>query len=563
MLYVRHLRFHRPIVAMMILCIGLGTSSPCQGQEPTKLVVPHDSFAFMTIRVDRLIEIPTLKPLLMATDEGAESPLKSFEKEIGISLSDVERLTILFPQLTEEMDSAVVTVSMKQPIEEKTLLTRMRAYSPRQQERGYRPVAPDEASEFSPEAGAVYYHPGGADDFVMFILDDKTLMFLGVSRHDPTGGIALLGQLARRAKVGALSDAINIIDDHLIVVGVNVPQINTILPEPLPLELKALQPLLKAKSATLTLDIDAEFQVKGTLRFPDGKMSEDGLRVLKFLQTLAQQQVAEFKKEMATLPEKENREILSTLMSRVETAITQATLDTDNADVRLQMSMPADNTLALAVKAATIQMGQAQKRVVSQNNLKQIGLALHNYHDTVGTFPASDAPSAIPISGAKPLLSWRVAILPFIGQDNLYRQFNHSEPWDSEHNLKLLKQMPQLYTIPNRPTDKPGMTYIQGFVGEHAVFLPGPRGRALLSITDGTSNTLMVVEGDEAVPWTKPADIPFDDKNVPKLIGTQGGFNGLMTDGSVRFFRTPIDPEMLRRLIHASDGEIVDFEKVK
>src|SRR5207249_2796575 len=82
----------------------------------------------------------------------------------------------------------------------------------------------------------------------------------------------------------------------------------------------------------------------------------------------------------------------------------------------------------------------AGRRTVSQNNLKQIGLAMHNYHDTYRHFP----PQALTDKNGKPLLSWRVAVLPFIEQDNLYRQFKLDEPWDSEHNRKLLERMPKL-----------------------------------------------------------------------------------------------------------------------
>src|SRR5262249_34008276 len=72
-------------------------------------------------------------------------------------------------------------------------------------------------------------------------------------------------------------------------------------------------------------------------------------------------------------------------------------------------------------------------RKQSQNNLKLIGLAFHNYLSTYGVFPASASFK----KGKKPLLSWRVAILPFIEQEALYKKFKLDEPWDSPHNKKL------------------------------------------------------------------------------------------------------------------------------
>ena len=73
---------------------------------------------------------------------------------------------------------------------------------------------------------------------------------------------------------------------------------------------------------------------------------------------------------------------------------------------------------------------------------------MHNYHDTYGTFP----PAATTDGADKPLLSWRVAILPFLEQQPLYEQFHLDEPWDSPHNKTLIEQMPQVYAIPGSPT---------------------------------------------------------------------------------------------------------------
>src|SRR5262249_40256468 len=104
-------------------------------------------------------------------------------------------------------------------------------------------------------------------------------------------------------------------------------------------------------------------------------------------------------------------------------------------------------------------------RAQSANNLKQIGLALHNYHDTMGNFP----PAAIVDEQGNRLLSWRVAILPYIEQVELYKQFKLDEPWDSDHNKKLIAKMPKTYALPNKMS-KPGETHYRVFVGNGALF---------------------------------------------------------------------------------------------
>src|SRR4029079_19061390 len=113
----------------------------------------------------------------------------------------------------------------------------------------------------------------------------------------------------------------------------------------------------------------------------------------------------------------------------------------------------------------------------------------------------------------KPSLSWRVEILPYIEQQALYNQFELDEPWDGEHNKKLIPLMPKTYASPVKP-GKPGYTPYQMVVGPSA--LPGPTLRYRVSIPDGTANTIAVVEASELVIWTKPDDVMFPDKELPK-----------------------------------------------
>src|SRR5262249_5499853 len=141
------------------------------------------------------------------------------------------------------------------------------------------------------------------------------------------------------------------------------------------------------------------------------------------------------------------------------------------------------------------------------------------YHDVNKHFP----PQAVYSPDGKPLLSWRVLILPYLEKDDLYKEFHLDEPWDSEHNKKLLAKMPKTYAMPGRQEKEPTETFYQGFAGKGA-FFDGKQGTKIVDITDGASNTIMVVEAAKAVPWSKPEDIPFDaGKPLPKLGGHFGG----------------------------------------
>jgi uncharacterized protein (TIGR03067 family) len=166
----------------------------------------------------------------------------------------------------------------------------------------------------------------------------------------------------------------------------------------------------------------------------------------------------------------------------------------------------------------------------SSNNLKQIGLAFHNYHDANRGFPLH----AIYSKDGKPLLSWRVAILPYVEEIELYRQFKLDEPWDSPNNKKLVKQMPRIYKIPG-VKDEEGMTHYQLITGPGTPF-DGNKQINILKMPNGTSNTILAVEAKAPVIWSKPEDLtlPRDRSKIPELGVRKDSILILMCDGSVR-----------------------------
>jgi Protein of unknown function (DUF1559) len=182
-------------------------------------------------------------------------------------------------------------------------------------------------------------------------------------------------------------------------------------------------------------------------------------------------------------------------------------------------------------------------RTRNANNLKQLGLGLHIYHDSKGKMP----PPAIVDKAGKPLLSWRVALLPYVEQEKLYREFKLDEPWDSEHNKKLIAKMPSTYEPPNVKLDEPGGTLYQLFVGPGAY----RQGLSFAKVTDGLSQTIFVTEAAEPVIWTKPEDMSYDPKKpLPKLGGQFGGdFYVAMMDGAVKLVPKTVSEASLRAAI--------------
>jgi hypothetical protein len=260
---------------------------------------------------------------------------------------------------------------------------------------------------------------------------------------------------------------------------------------------------------------------------------------------------------------------------------------------RLSLELTSDNggaTQAIALLARPLQAARtAAGRSQSMNNLKQIMLAMHNYHDTHGAFP----PQAIRSQDGKPLLSWRVALLPFLEAGDLYKQFHLDEPWDSAHNKPLIEKMPAVLASPHLgdALRAKGMTSYLAPLSKQpqAVFVaPKPitpeaqangertpdeeskeaqmifdiaRGARMQLITDGTSNTIAVVEvhPKHAVIWTKPDDLVIDPKDPTARLRGQpnDGFTAAICDGSVRFIKAAIDIKTLLRLFQMDDGEVI------
>ncbi|RIK75335.1 MAG: hypothetical protein DCC67_15425, partial [Planctomycetota bacterium] len=195
----------------------------------------------------------------------------------------------------------------------------------------------------------------------------------------------------------------------------------------------------------------------------------------------------------------------------------------------------------------------AAMRSQDMNDMRQIALAMHNYHDVHNSFPTD-----VYSEDGKPLLSWRVELLPYMEQQGLYERFKLDEPWDSEHNRKLLAQIPEAFL--SSAGGEPGKTRYQGLKGEKTIFR-GAKGVAVREITDGTSNTLMFVQTDpaKAVEWTRPADINFDAKKpLAGLDSSQGAFLAAFCDGSVQYLSMAPGDEALKRLAIRDDGETID-----
>ncbi len=209
----------------------------------------------------------------------------------------------------------------------------------------------------------------------------------------------------------------------------------------------------------------------------------------------------------------------------------------------------------IAAEKPKEQSDAASMRASSQH-LRQIGLAMHNYHDTHTQLPAFSKSE-----NGKPLLSWRVMVLPYLEQFALYNEFKLDEPWDSPHNKSLIGRMPDIFKSPGVKSSKPGMTTYQTVMGDDTIFEANGGKVSFRDVGDGLANTAMVIDASpefETI-WTKPGDLMPDTAKIRKALEDRFKNGGLilLTDGSVRQLRKGLDDAAIMNMFSRNDGQVI------
>lgn len=212
--------------------------------------------------------------------------------------------------------------------------------------------------------------------------------------------------------------------------------------------------------------------------------------------------------------------------------------------------------------AGIVKQREENRDVLCRSNIERIGQALLDYQRDHGALP----PSVIAGQGGQPLLSWRVAILPYLGRQDLYDQFRFDEPWDGPHNAALLAKMPEVFAC---PSDGRCLKYCRTpylvIVGPEANEQMGKplferaRGVDQREILDGTAFTVMVAEASRLVPWTKPDDLSYEPDGPLPQFGKRHGdrFNVVYADGRADAWRGGRSAELLRGAITRDGNEIL------
>ncbi len=518
-----------------------------KGQLNDLKLVPADTAAFVSVRVADLMKSALGKKLLPELRQGFAETLERQEKELGVPLAGIERLTVLVP-FGPDRDSIVIVRTLKPFDRDKVL--------------GPQPVKRDVAGKtlYQRRGSAAHVYPAGES---VFVLGGPRVSELVKAKPKKAGVLA--GALRRAG------------EKHAVVLGIQPeqalrqeargrgrgdkerPGLEQLLDD-LPPESLPYRPLLEARSVIVTVDVSAVVRVDAELRYADEARAQDGLAAARTAlyvgRHLARRGLG---KELG----------LAKVFPQVEQGLKGVTLQRETTTVQASLRLPlgaAQLAALLAVvreQAARLRAFKARLRAFNQ--LKQLALAGINFADSNNNVLFGPA---IYSKDGKPLLSWRVTLLPYLDQGKLYKEFKLDEPWDSPHNKKLLEKMPAVYAPVMGKTKEPYSTYYRIFTGPNTPFDPmkarrGPEGlggaRFPASFPDGTSNTILIVEAAEAVPWTKPDELEFDRKKpLPKLGGQFPGiFLAALADGSVRMIRRAISEETLKNAIDPADGNVL------
>lgn len=439
------------------------------------------------------------------------------------------------------------------------------------------------------DLNAPFYYCGSYGESVIVPIDDTTLVVLPMTTY--SGGPALVAGLLRRRADGPLAEALALADKHDVVFGVQGKQLrdqiklyregfglegpviidgadklppvpNDPNPPKVEDEFTPYEPLAEIDRAIATFDFGATSKLTVTAHFPTAEAAKKAEPVAKSTIKMAVDALTEARKSTAAdANEKDWLPVFDFALSGLRAAkITQdgkVLIATATADIG------ADLKAAFVSLPTKIQ--EAADRMRLANNLKQLGLALHNYHDANGHLPRD-----VNDGEGKVLLSWRVELLPYLEANDLFVRIDRTKAWDDPANKKVWDEMPDAFKVPARAAKEKHETYFQAFrtvnwLGKDDPWQVDTHNVTLEAVADGTSRTAAIFEMEEATHWMKPGDPLFDPKKLAKIGNPKTGKAGVvMLDGAVRTIDAKkYTGDKLAALITVNSGDDVDENDFK
>jgi prepilin-type processing-associated H-X9-DG protein len=530
------------------------------GGAPELALVPADAAGFVHVRAADIWKSDVFAELRKTWERAGAKAIADLDKQFVPAPSSMARATGFVIMSAEKGPMPVGILSFSAP------------FNPADVAKTYLPNGRARKS-----GGKTIYTSPGGDNVALYMPDNQTIVVTEkeVMTDYLSRPVAKDGPLAPALKLAAAGKA--------VVAAANIASL-PIPPGALGDLPPSVQPILKADTVVVTLDLGKDAVIGLKAGYKNAAAADAAQAAVKDLVKLGRAEIAKAKTEMekklndpdADLPRKAEDlpEAIASVfalgaLGRADDFLADPTLVTRTGnDLSVSVTVPKEFTGIGAVGAVGVgfalpavqKVREAAGRASSSNNLKQIGIAVHNYHDVMGKFPAD-----IKDKTGKAILSWRVEILPYIEQENVYRMVKRDEPWDSPANKEMAKVQIKTFMSPNATNNQVeggyGVTHYRGVKGKGMAFDPTVKQLRFVDFTDGTSNTIMVVESGDPVAWMRPDDLTIPEKGpLPRfdVPGRPGQFNALFADGSVRWInRANLNDADLRAYFTRNGGEVV------
>ena len=517
------------LTASLAAALLTADEAPKEKALPTDLAkIPSDALFAVSLRTADVWSKEFSKSLRDKHPKEIVFILEQFQKYIGLPLERMERMTMVLLDPPPGGGEPVFFGRTVEPYD----LAKMLAANKARKKHEYK--------------GQTFY-AANENDWAFYPLDKRSFV---LAKFNDVRGLIDHPQPERE---GRLAPTLRLAAGrHAMTLGFNVKTFMDAVGDKLPGEVEPFRPLLQAEWGTATVDLGKDVRVDAALHFDAEKEAKEAIQPGQTGLTLLR---VGLKGAIVALKKEKDIQNVLYLLERFEKPLNAARIEQRGKELRAAALIEVDPVRVGSALVDTVNLMLASNRRNEEGfRLRRIAIATINYNDVYGRLPAQ----AVYDKNGKALLSWRVMLLPYLDQNELYKQFHLNEPWDSDHNKKLLAKMPDVYRSPRQDAKsiEEHRTYYQGFVGK-GCFFEGKKGLLFpAEFSDGTSNTIMIVEASSAVPWTKPEDIPYDaDKPLPKL-GLPGSseFRTLQCDGSVRTHTAKISEKTLRLAITRNDG---------
>jgi hypothetical protein len=530
-----------------LLLAGAGAApvqAPGAHADDGLALVPRDAQAFVTVRVAVVVKSPLGKKLLARLPAEAREEIGALEKKLGLKLADIERATLVLDDL--DTVKAWVVVQSSKALDRKRVLGAFHS--------------PEEVEHW----GKKYYRSGNV---ALFFKGDRVLVFgseEGVERcMDPP----------RRPKGTPLTEALIEAqrDSGDLVIGFNLPAkaVRVLRKE---LERGKTEggarmlPLLEPVRGWLTASVRTGSHCEVSLDFPDRAKAKNAARSMEWLLDEARHRVGPLAKELRAAGVADASRLAGGCLKELDQIKPARRESSFTFDWKSEGDSALLGTEMLRLNAGRLlrlkadRVRQVVERARATHNLHVVCASIVDFADAhQGKMPTA----AIYSKAGKPLLSWRVAVLPYLGKEGaaLYKQFKLDEPWDSAHNKHLLSKMPKVFELPGAKVDPTkGQTFFQVFTGPNTAFNGNKPATYPPSFPDSTTQTVLVVTAAKPVPWTAPQDLPYSDKMSPN---TQLGFffGGqtfvAMGDTTVHMVQKQVSEKTLRAAITPAGNDVL------